>query len=262
MSSKIVNYKIIEGSLPDGLQMSSTGDITGVLPSLDTVKNLSSSENWYYSVNNSWHPWGHQWRFKVRAWVVDSPNINIEQWFCIRVYNNWSWERDKLKAEIQKANEQEFIDVKKNTVDVSNKNDNAPISNPVITIPTSLCPCEDENNQEKNEVLNFLKWYNDIKIDASKENNPFIQKFIDNFKKTDYYDKMINKSGLADEKLSKEEKEKKSVESLIAYYNSKLKNGRGEEDTDYIMLNLKDKENQKLPITIFALSGSSLFLKM
>lgn len=260
---KQLYFSVIEGALPEGLQMTLTGDVWGILPNLDCTddtESLSPSQNWYYAINNNWQPWGHQWRFKLKVWIAELPDVFTEQWFCIRVHNNWSWDRDNKPPIEYEEDIVEEIAVEPLVTDICCEGGEVE-PEPFVPqpVPISLCPCELETTQEQEEVLKFLHWYEDVLKNPPGEDNPYIQTFIDNFKKTDYFNKMIVKAGLVEDLLTDEERELKSVESLIEYYTSQLKEGgRREEDIDYIMLQLKEQENQKLPTTIVTTTGTYL----
>lgn len=259
---KLLHFSIVDGALPYGLQMTLTGDVWGILPNLDCIdeiKDLSPSQNWYYAMDNNWQPWGNQWRFKIKVWIAELPNVFSEQWFCIRIHNNWSWDRDN-KPPIE-YEEDIFEEIAEEPLVEDICCEGEAEAEPFVPqpIPLTLCPCEVETSQEQEAVLNFLQWYENVLKNPPGEDNPYIQTFIDNFKKSEYFQKMIVKAGIVEDLLTDEERELKAVESLISYYQSQLKEGgRREEDIDYIMLNLKDQENQKLPITIVTTAGTYL----
>lgn len=259
---KLLYFSVIEGMLPEGLQMTLTGDIWGILPNLDCTEDtaeLSPSQNWYFTINDTWQPWGHQWRFKMRVWIAELPDVISEQWFCIRIHNNWSWDRDN-KPPIE-YEEEIFEEIAEEplTEDICCEGEVEPEPFVPQPIPLTLCPCEVETTQEQEVVLNFLQWYENVLKNPPGEDNPYIQTFIDNFKKSEYFQKMIVKAGIVEDLLTDEERELKAVESLIGYYTSQLKEGgRREEDIDYIMLNLKEQENQKLPTTVVTTTGTYL----
>lgn len=259
---KLLYFEVIDGSLPEGMSMTLTGDIWGILPNLDCAQDtsaLSPSQNWYFAVNENWQPWGNQWRFKIRVWIAEAPDIIAEEWFCIRIHNNWSWDRDnkppiEYEEEIVQEIAEEPIPAEiccEGEVEVE----------PFVpqSIPPTLCPCELETTPEQKTVLNFLQWYENVLKNPPGEDNSYIQTFIDNFQKSEYFKNMMAKAGLEVTLLSKEEMELKTVKSLIEYYKGQLVDGvRREEDIDYIMLNLKEQENQKLPITIVTTTGTYL----
>lgn len=258
---KLLYFSVIDGALPDGLQMTLTGDIWGILPNLDCTEDtasLSPSQNWYFAMDENWQPWGHQWRFKLRVWIAELPDVIAEQWFCIRIHNNWSWDRDnKPPIEYEEEVVQEIVIDPLPEICCEGENEPEPfVPKP---LPVTLCPCEMETTQEQEAVLTFLQWYENVLKNPPGEDSPYIQTFIDNFKKSEYFKKMMIKAGMGEDLLTVEEKELKAVKSLIDYYTSQLKDGeRREEDIDYIMLQLKNQENQKLPITIVTTTGTYL----
>ena len=94
-------YKIIEGTLPPGINLTLLGRLNGILPVLDCLddaQEYSPSFNWQYTDNCGLeHPWGRIWRFKVRVTLSgDSDGSGDEEWFCIRIHNQWDWDRDNF----------------------------------------------------------------------------------------------------------------------------------------------------------------------
>lgn len=258
---KLLYYEIVDGALPDGLQMTLAGNIWGILPNMDCTDDntdLSPSQNWYYEMDDTWQPWGRQWRFKIKLWLADDEETWTDRWFCIRIHNNWSWDRDN-RPPIEY--EEEIVDeVMAEPIQNLCCENEDPEPFALRPLPPTLCPCEEEADGEQKAVINFLKWYESVLVDPTNEGNPHILEFIDNFRKTAYFRTMMDKAGVSDSLLSFEEKEKRAVKGLIEFYTSQLVDGkRRENDIDYIMLELKDAENQKLPITILTQSGSTLY---
>lgn len=261
--NKTLFYAITDGKLPEGIQMTLSGNIWGILPNMDCTSDnddLSPSQNWYYEMDNTWQPWGRQWRFKVKLWMFEDESVFTEKWFCIRIHNNWSWDRDnKPPIEYEEETIEEIIS--EPIIDLCCEEEEVKTFVP-SQLPVSLCPCNSETSSEQDTILNFLQWYESVLLNSPGEDNPYIQNFIDNFRKTEYFNDMIKKAGLEDTLLTFEEKELKAVNTLIEYYNSQLIDGKRKEDIDYIMLQLRDKENQKLPITILSQSGTYLTLNL
>lgn len=92
-------FQIEEGELPPGLMMDSQGTITGLLPNLDCLSDAPSpAVGWYFTDNDgtAW-PWGRMWRFKVRVWLDGLEEAsNDEEWFCVRIHNNWTFDLDNF----------------------------------------------------------------------------------------------------------------------------------------------------------------------
>jgi len=95
-------YELVDGSLPPGITLSVTGLLDGVFPNLDCVQDdnpYSPAMNWFYSQNGTSFPVGRQWRFQVKCWLEAYPTVQALQWFCIRIYNDWSLDRDNFLAQ-------------------------------------------------------------------------------------------------------------------------------------------------------------------
>lgn len=101
--SAVLHYEILDGSLPPGIRMTGLGQLLGVAPNLDCIEDnalLPPSQNWSFMHNDgAYHPWGRQWRFKVKVMMEGLPDVNAEEWFCIKIYNNWSIDRDNFIAQ-------------------------------------------------------------------------------------------------------------------------------------------------------------------
>lgn len=261
LCNKVIYMRIIEGELPPGLIMTQLGNIEGILPNLDCIKYsspVSPSQNWYFKLDNNWYPYGYQWRFKVLAWLADIPEVTDERWFCIRIHNNWSWDRDNFNPPFDKEIEIPEIIKPKHLPNLCCPEKEIPkfIPKPV------LCPCDfSKNSEEISKNLQFLQWYKEMKKNQNQgENNPFIQEFLENFKKIDYYKQLVIEIGFGDDLKTSKEKEIETVEKQIDDYLSKLVNGRNENDLDSLMLKLQNIENQKLPIMMLSQTGSSFFI--
>ena len=101
--SAVLHYEIVEGSLPPGIRMTGLGQLLGVAPNLDCIDDnaaLSPSQNWSFQHNDgTFHPWGRQWRFKVKVMLEGIPDVFSEEWFCVKIHNNWSIDRDNFLAQ-------------------------------------------------------------------------------------------------------------------------------------------------------------------
>jgi hypothetical protein len=92
-------FKVVDGELPPGIMLIKNGILEGVFPNLDCIDNqdpYSPAVNWFYQQGGTVLPVGRQWRFKVRAWLEFFPDVMSEQWFCLRIYNDWSLDRDNF----------------------------------------------------------------------------------------------------------------------------------------------------------------------
>ena len=97
-----INYYLIEGILPDGITLAINGLLSGIIDCIDcnkVIENFVPSSSWYgQAATGEIYSWGRQWRFKARIELGNYSNIFSEQWFCIRVYKNWSIDHEKLQA--------------------------------------------------------------------------------------------------------------------------------------------------------------------
>lgn len=263
--NKTIYYEIVEGSLPPGLTMTSLGNIYGVLPNMDCIKDneeLSPSQNWYYNIENTWTPWGRQWRFKIKIWLPDFPQAFKEEWFCIRVHNNWSYDKDNMKLSYDYVIDSiELPEPTKLDNLCCDPQEIAPEITPEfkpMPIPVT-CPCDNETQSEKALSLNFLQWY------ESHLNSPNpseeINNFVETFRKTDYYKKLMDQFNISIEN-DPIETEKQNVSKLIQIYLNDLIEGRNETDLDYQMLINKNEINQSLPITIIGEHGTFCSLEL
>lgn len=246
-----LQFELIDGSLPPGITFLSTSQSFGVLPNMDCVEDnekLSPSQNWYseHPIDFTWHPWGRQWNFQVKVWIVERPEISTTKWFCIRIKNNWSWDRD---AFIIPTDLEEQFDVEIKPVplpvDLCCEEEEEEIQFIPEVVP-ELCECDRQDSDEEKIVANFLEWYVNVIENEEEQNNPHIKEFIDNFRKTEYYRDIIRKAGLEHTLYTQDELEKKAFTLVIASYEKQLINNRRKEDIDYIMLDMQYKENQKL----------------
>jgi hypothetical protein len=234
--------------------------LQGILPNLDCDESsdLSPSQNWYYDIDKTWFPWGRRWRFKVRGYVANDPASKVEEWFCLQIYNNWSYDRDQpLILEMTETQ----IETIEESVELSPEpccEEEPVVAQSLRPLDVTPCPCESNQGNNKTEVT-FLKWY---QSNLQNENNsPEIQAFINNFKASDYYTNLIEKNNIVvDLDVDPKERELDILDKLITSLNAKLIDGeRNKADIDYVMIEQVKKENQSLPITSLSFSGTTLF---
>ncbi len=96
-------FRIVDGALPPGFRMTSLGRVLGVAPELDCMidnADLPPSQNWSFSnFDGQSTCWGRQWRFKVEVSIQGMPDVVAEEWFCVRIHNDWSKDRDAFLAQ-------------------------------------------------------------------------------------------------------------------------------------------------------------------
>lgn len=92
-------FELVQGELPPNITLLSNGVLSGVFPNLDCVEDVnpySPAVNWFYTPGNVTNPVGRQWRFQVKCWLQNFPDVIDLRWFCIRIYNDWSLDRDNF----------------------------------------------------------------------------------------------------------------------------------------------------------------------
>lgn len=204
-------FEIVEGELPPGLQMDSLGTITGLLPNLDCLPDAPSpAVNWYFTDNDgtSW-PWGRMWRFYVRVWVDGLKESAFdEEWFCVKVHNNWTFDLDNFMAQspFESVQHIRVVDPPKPLAVEC-----APCSEMVQTqfVPQAINePCEPcQNTAEANRVElvaipvelshiepnDVVAWYT-----ANKDivtDNPYINKFIHDLETSEVFKLLLDRYG-------------------------------------------------------------------
>jgi len=93
-----VFYEIIEGTMPDGLEFSSSGIISGVPLEQDcelVSQDMPPSNNWWSEDEEKVRvATSNTHRVIIRAALVDSPTTYADRAFEICIHNNWDSERD------------------------------------------------------------------------------------------------------------------------------------------------------------------------
>lgn len=263
-----LEFEIIDGEIPPGLTFDSWGRIFGVLPNMDCVeynKYISPSQNWYseHPLDETWHPWGRQWRFLVRVWISTRPDVTDERWFCVRIKNNWSWDRDSFDAHLDddtpfETEEPYVVEIEPIPTPNLCCEELEPlefIPEPISTPDLQLCDCDEQDSGEQKVVKQFMEWYVNT-VQNTEEDNPHIIEFIENFRNTDYYVDIIKKAGLEETLYTQQELDVIAFNKEIVAIESQIIDGRRKDDIDSIMLDLQFEENQKLPTTPLADCGS------
>lgn len=140
-------FEFVQGELPPNITLLQNGVLEGVFPNLDCITDApySPAVNWFYNPGDAINPVGRQWRFQVKCWLQNFPDVIDLRWFCIRVYNDWSLDRDNFLAQ-----------PKQKDVSITKVNKPAPL--PLVCVPCEnvepvpsfeslpvLCPtCEPE----------------------------------------------------------------------------------------------------------------------
>lgn len=276
-------FEIVEGSLPPGIFMDPLGKINGRLPNLDCIDPedaFSPSMNWSFEQDGAVFPWGRQWRFRIRVSLQSYPESWDEDWFCIRVHNNWDFDRDNFMSQMpfDSIRDVQVIEPPKklpSTLCIEKCNDE---DEPFVpTKIEDICePCLDPDfvtdvvlipipEQLKNiPPSQFTIWYdrnvrNMVDIDSECFE---VRKFLNDLKNSPLFLKLLAQNGLGP-KVDKLEEERQFLvasqfQNFLQITASSLVNGLNTTDLDYQMNQWKNTENQKLPITANGISGETL----
>lgn len=115
------HYEMIAGILPDGLSIDDTGCIRGVIGNLDLMNYNDTqcpSFTWVgEDLDGNFFPAARQFKIKIRVQDRESLEFIRDEWFYIRVVNNWHKDTTrfiktidnielKVESEVQSANVQ------------------------------------------------------------------------------------------------------------------------------------------------------------
>lgn len=265
-------FKVIEGSLPPGLFINSLGQIQGMLPNLDCLpdaQEFSPGMNLSYEdMDGVAHPWGRQWRFKLRVTMEgdsEAAGSFDEDWFCLRVHNNWDFDRDNFLKQAPFANTRmiEVIEEVKPLEPVCFEPCDIVIDTPFQ--PEEIdppCPsCEEADMVTDIQLIPIpvacqkipvsalpLWWLQNEGADFECEET---KKFVESLRSSEFFQGLLKQAGYGveavDERLLFEIAAFKNFVQISA---SSLVDGRNEDDIDHLMQKWKNEQNQRLPITI------------
>ncbi|QBP06399.1 hypothetical protein [Stenotrophomonas phage YB07] len=280
-------YTITEGSMPPGLFMDNLGTITGILPNLDCLKDRwSPAANWYYDENDGYaYPWGREWRFKVKVEVANYPESNAEDWFCIKIHNNWDFDLENFlrQAPFKKVHQVNVV-TQSPGLDTSGmcipckEPEQSPIYVPqpvrdtgcaacsaqseaqqieLIEIPTELCQCP---------VEEILPWYQDnfSEVFECEALNEFVGALSD----SPSFQILRRKAGyLPDDPLTDLVKEQTFI--AVSAYNNFLQLAQvtispqsDPSSMTALLQQWRDYENQVLPTNPLVYTGESLSVEL
>ena len=152
-----VYYELVEGELPDGLYISSSGFIYGIPTELDcqTLEDDLPSFTFFESSPDD----GEQARISssydfpvvIRAALVDDPGTYADRDFIICVRNNWDMDRDAFIENLPNLEVNRFTDVEVRGPDYREQ---VPEPTAVEKLQEEICePCpEDEEQFELSEI--------------------------------------------------------------------------------------------------------------
>ena len=276
-------YEIVEGSLPPDIFMNDLGRLYGTLPNLDCLVDAvdySPSQNWSFpDPDGNMHPWGRQWRFKVRVSIAEQPDTSSDEWFCVAVHNNWDFDRDNFvkNAPFKQIRDIVIVD---EPVKLPKTVCMVPCVTPIesVFVPQPLvtpeCPvCEDVDVVtditlikipelcQKIDVSAIPLWWKNNK-DATfscKET----QKFIENLRTSKYFQALLVQIGYNSGTVDPDSViEATAFKNFLQLTASTLIDGRREHHIDAKMLQWKNRQNQRLPTTGIAYDGAGMELTM
>jgi hypothetical protein len=294
--SRPIFYELIEGSLPPGISLLSTGILHGTLPNLDCCgenANLSPSADWFGQYpTGEWHPWGRQWRFKVRITLPGFPLANAERWFCIRVYNNWDIEKENFKKQLPFSKMYDIVDnepekeivleslcPKYEAIEMPSKSEvielkSQCLSDNIEPLNKSVLQIPDEEYDLRNDAQtiktpnginvsadNLISWYMQTAQLSQKNMDAPTKEFMNKLINSRIFINLLIKKRVIEastDKLARLEKVRITIQDIkghIQLRQSVLIDGRNESDIDYEFLMNVNKLNQSLPMEFIVFSG-------
>lgn len=273
-------FDIVEGELPPGLIMDSLGTISGLLPNLDCLEDSPSpAVNWYYEENDGtmW-PWGREWRFLVTVWIEGMEETAKEEWFCVRIHNNWTFDSENFMSQSP------FVEVKE--IKVVEQPEKLPDSicqpcrnfeEPAMFTPAPIekdcAPCSSRDQTTDVELIpipvdlcqippnDFLPWYESNRnIDSG---NPFIEKFKRDLEFSESFNILRARAGYIPEPPPEYLKEREFVtamnyQNFLQLARVRLAENADPESLSVLLRQWRDIENQSLPTTGFGHSGETM----
>jgi hypothetical protein len=292
-------YDLIDGNLPPGISLLSTGRLYGTLPNLDCCDenaNLSPSADWFGQYpTGEWHPWGRQWRFKVRITLPGFPLAIDERWFCIRVYNNWDIEKENFKKQLPFSKTYDVIVEPENDIVLESQCLECDIKTPsaerkIIELKALCDPCNpgspddaslatglqipDKDYDERNDAQtikipngidvssdNLISWYMKTAQKSQKEIDTPTKELMKKLINSRIFINLLIKKRIIEadsDKLTRLENVRITLrdnKGRIQLRQSVLLDGRNKSDIDYEFLMNVNKLNQSLPMEFIIFSG-------
>lgn len=148
-----LSYDLVEGELPPSLKLAKhDGVIYGIIDDMDCgPEGDSASFNWFYDNHDGIsQAWAKVYRFKLRVHLRRDPAVYRDEWFCIKVYNNWTRDAERYVEEIQRA--YELIETDGYTVSL----DLSEVPEEMKHNPDAKCEvCQDPTMHYDEEVINI-----------------------------------------------------------------------------------------------------------
>jgi hypothetical protein len=280
---QVMFYEVVEGEVPPGVYLDELGTLRGTLPNLDCVGpdqygyDYSPSFNWFYERSGVSYPIGRQWRFKVKLSLGSNPDIFVTDWYCIRVVNNWDFDRDNFISQLpfDHTTQTVIYDTPRTLEPVCE--DCPPESDAnVAVVPKSLeqqcIPCDQHletgsvsliqipKELESTPPAQFALWYAHNQFVDYSESCPDVQKFINSLRTSPLFQKLLAQNGLA--ASTDPTPQQLVIASIFNNYlqlaAERLKDGRNATDIDQQLLEWQFKENQSNPLISDVLEGATI----
>lgn len=272
-----IYFSIIDGELPPGLTMTGLGRIAGMLPNLDCLpdaQDYSPAMNWSYEDSGGrMQAWGRMWRFKIRITLGDQEDTYADEWFCVRVHNNWSYDRDNFLAQAPFKQVREIEVVERPEPLPKILCEPCPEETPEVWTPKQIeIPCPGCDNPDVVTDIQLIRV--PVELAAVRPNawvNWWIENkdrdlgcgelaaFVKRLAESPYFQALLAQAGYgtqADDPRTLIEAT--AFQDFLQLSASTLIDGRGTEDIDYRMLQWKNAVNQSLPTTGVAELGQAM----
>jgi len=276
--SQVMFYEVVDGELPPGVFLDELGTLRGTLPNLDCTppdmygNDYSPSFNWFYQRGELSYPLGRQWRFKVRLTLATNDQVYTEDWFCIRIFNNWDFDRDNFVAQepfdhtttttvydpppkIEPICEDCTPETTQNFIPKTFESQCVPCDSPPETSQVTLIPIPEELKAVP--PSQFTSWYTQNQDVDYSNSCPAVQTFINNLKGSNLFNKLLVQNGLAPstEPTPLELFIATTFQNYLQIASTRLTNGRNSTDIDSQLLQWQFEQNQSNPIFIDVISG-------
>lgn len=276
-----IYFRILEGELPPGIDLTLNGMLEGQLPNLDCIDetaDLPPSVNWLYmDTSGAYQPWGLRWKFKVRAYLANFPAIYIDEWFCIQIHNNWDFDRDNFleQAPFDRVRTIEIIQeptrLPENICCVPHESDpDTVVFVPQKIEPPKCIPCDEEATSmvtlvpippifRETPVSEIAKWYNEHRNTVF--NNSALDNFADSLKKTKAWQAYMENLAL-DGSDTTSDGRNITVSSRNGDLEIMVSSNLDDTHFDVILEKLRTLQNQKLPMTFEGHHGESMTIEL
>lgn len=278
-------FEHIDGAFPPGLEMTGLGRVYGQLPNLDCLPDailFSPGMNLSYKdPSGEMSAWGRTWRFKLRVSLQDQPEVKAEEWFCIRVHNNWTFDRDNFlkHAPFKTVREVDVVELPKPILPPGQacfEPCEVAIETPFIPQPLEKpsCPaCEDFDVITDIQLIEIPEALKSIDVngipawwDANKDRvfeSEQVNRFVRSLRNSVYFQDLLKQAGYFN--VTPDPRvviEATAYQNFLQLTSSTLVDNRKDDHLDAMMLKWKNQQNQRLPIGAVGCDGAHLALEL